>query len=73
MVQISVGCYHLICGNLKGAVSQLTKGKTKLRKYTPEFYKIDLSSLDNKLSNLLNKINCNKNFYNEIPTIEFIK
>ena len=34
LVQISVGSYHLICGNNKGALSQYNKGMSKLEKLT---------------------------------------
>ena len=45
MVQISVGCYHLICGNERGALSQLQKGITKLTDFRPDFYNINLDLL----------------------------
>ena len=70
LVQISVGCYHLICGNIKGAKSQLTKGTTKLRKYNPNFYNIDLGSLILKIDLLIETINCNSDYRNAIPIIE---
>ena len=72
LVQISVGCYHLICGNLKGAHSQLRKGTTKLKKFEPDFYKLDLISLNKNVELLVININ-NKSFSKqEIPTIELI-
>lgn len=52
MVQISVGCYHLICGNISGAKSQLQKGILKLKKYPDGFYHIHLKMLVQKLSEL---------------------
>jgi len=33
LVQVSVGSYHLICGNHSGALSQYRKGIVKLEKY----------------------------------------
>lgn len=45
MVQISVGYYHFICGNLKGSKSQLLKGSSKLKLYVPIYYKINISDL----------------------------
>ncbi len=71
LVQISVGCYHLICGNFKGANSQLLKGKTKLRNYLPAYKNIDvksflndvellLSDFENVVSNSKLKIDVNK-------------
>ncbi len=72
LVQISVGCYHLICGNLKGAKSQLSKGKTKLTKFEPDFYEVNLSSLNNKVELLINNIYSSKIIKQEIPIIELI-
>ena len=72
LVQISVGCYHLICGNLKGAKSQLTKGKTKLTNFEPNFYEVNLSLLNKKVEKLINNIDSNTIIKEEIPTIELI-
>lgn len=72
MVQISVGCYHLICGNLKGAKSQLIKGSTKLQKYEPTYYRIDLSLLNMKIDLLIKKIDIDSNITQEIPTIKLL-
>ena len=72
LVQISVGCYHLICGNYKGAKSQLIKGMTKLEKYEPTYYKVNLSSLNMKINFLINNINSNSNITQEIPTIKLL-
>lgn len=72
LVQISVGCYHLICGNLKGAKSQLSKGNTKLKRFEPELYNINLISLNKKIELLINNINSNTIINQEIPTIELI-
>lgn len=72
LVQISVGCYHLICGNKNGAISQLTKAKSKLKKYEPVFYKVNLSSLISSIDELLTKINSSADFNKEIPKIDLI-
>lgn len=61
LVQISVGCYHFISGNLKGAFSQLLKGKNKLEKYLPVYRKIDLESLLNELNVLILEVEDNFN------------
>lgn len=45
LVQISVGCYHLICGNYSGAKSQLQKGEDKLSQYSSAFQKVDVENL----------------------------
>ena len=72
MVQISVGFYHLICGNKKGAESQLLKGLTKLRKFEPEFYKIDLISLNSNIDRITSTIKSDKDILKRIPTINLI-
>jgi len=69
LVQISVGCYHLICGNLKGAKSQLTKGIGKLDNYQPEFYSVNLKKLIKEISFLSDNID-KKNIIEKIPKIE---
>ena len=56
LVQISVGCYHFIGGNFKGACSQLIKGKIKLKNYLPSFKDIDVKSLLNDIELLLSDI-----------------
>jgi len=76
MVQISVGCYHLISGNKKGCLSQLKKGTMKLRNYLPVHMNIDLKTLVNELEliiNNLDEISSNQNlkqYWNMIPRIE---
>jgi hypothetical protein len=70
LVQISVGCYHLICGNLKGAESQLTKGISKLKKFEPEFYNINTGSLNIRVLYLVENIKYKKEILNKIPIIE---
>ncbi len=72
LVQISVGSYHLICGNLKGAKSQLTKGITKLKKYEPDYYKVNLGLLNEQIKFLINNIDSKTNITKEIPTIKLL-
>ncbi len=45
LVQISVGYFHLVCGNLKGARSLLNKGVNKVEGYLPEFLGIRVNCL----------------------------
>jgi predicted metal-dependent hydrolase len=71
LVQVSVGCYHLICGNLKGAKSQLSKSRSKLNKFEPDYYGINLLLLNIKIEKLLKGINSN-NIKQQIPKIELI-
>jgi hypothetical protein len=76
LVQISVGCYHLICGNFYGAFSQLSKGKTKLKNYLPSHGNIDLRSLLDDIDLLLEELNMtisskkNKIDFDKIPSIK---
>jgi len=76
MIQISVGCYHLICGNVSGARSQLQKGITKLKNYPNGYYKIDLKSLIGELSELSIEADelsgSAEILMKKIPTIELI-
>ncbi|MFZ1288571.1 MAG: DUF309 domain-containing protein [Melioribacteraceae bacterium] len=69
LVQISVGSFHLICGNKNGAKSQLTKGKFKLEQYLPSFYNVNIIKLVSELSILVEKIEV-KDIFNLIPKIE---
>jgi predicted metal-dependent hydrolase len=72
LVQVSVGCYHFICGNLKGAKSQLSKGKSKLTNFEPNYYNINLMLLNSKVELLIHNLDSKKNIKQKIPTIEFI-
>jgi predicted metal-dependent hydrolase len=45
MIQISVGFYHLLNDNYRGAVSQYTKGLTRLERYRPVHRGIELEPL----------------------------
>lgn len=56
LVQVSVGCYHTVCGNLNGAESQFVKAKIKLINYKPEYLKIDLEVLLKELQIILDEI-----------------
>lgn len=73
MVQVSVGCYHLICGNKKGAESQLTKGKNKLNEYLPNYYKVNIEKLISDIEILLKNVYLEKENLFFLPKIELIK
>lgn len=45
LIQISAGCFHLICGNIKGAKNLLTKGKIKIVDFSPVFEGVVVNSL----------------------------
>ena len=78
MVQIAVGCYHSVSGNLKGALSQFTKGTAKLSVYVPEYRGVNLERLLAQVECL--RIDLNKYFSGDlaeldlrkIPIIEYI-
>lgn len=78
MVQISVGCYHLICKNYKGSLSQYTKGTDKLLNYVPEYYGVDLKKLLEQVGIIIVDL---KRYYSDneepdtenIPVIEYNK
>ncbi len=52
LVQVSVGSYHLICGNYTGALSQYRKGVEKLENYRDSKRNIDLDFFYMKLNHL---------------------
>ncbi|GAB4147000.1 MAG: hypothetical protein Fur0015_13240 [Ignavibacteriales bacterium] len=56
LVQVSVGSYHIVCGNLNGAESQLKKAKSKLGNYLPKYLTIDSSSLIDEIQTLITEI-----------------
>jgi predicted metal-dependent hydrolase len=49
LIQVSVGFYHLFNKNLKGAVSQFTKGLNKLDHYCPAHRGVELESFMEKV------------------------
>ena len=61
LVQISVGCYRLICGNFSGAKSQLRKGEEKLNRFSPAFLKVDVEELLFNLRKVLSALKNHKN------------
>jgi len=65
LVQVSVGCYHFICGNFKGSKSQLLKSLGKLNLYQPVHYKVNICKfvLDiKKLIELISQLDELNNF-----------
>jgi predicted metal-dependent hydrolase len=57
LVQISVGCFHMICGNLSGAKSQISKGINKLLDFIPEYNKLELTILISNFEKILIDLN----------------
>ncbi len=45
LIQVSVGCYHLVCGNYRGSLSQFDKGTAKLENYLPEYRNVYIDKL----------------------------
>ena len=45
LIQISVGFYHLVCGNYTGSLSQLNKGVQKLSEYPKTYFNINIEKL----------------------------
>lgn len=56
LVQVSVGSYHLICGNYKGALSQYQKGVEKLEKYEESEKIINLKIFLQEIKPFIEKI-----------------
>ena len=78
MVQVSVGCYHLISGNFNGALSQFKKGIKKLGTYDSVYKNVDLKMLIGKLQPIVLELSTRpvnvdpEIFWNKIPRIEII-
>ncbi len=53
MVQISVGGYHLLNKNYKGALNQYKKGTEKLNNYIPAYKGIELKVLIEKIDEII--------------------
>ena len=49
LIQVSVGFYHFLNSNYKGAVSQFTRGLEKLDKYRPNYMGLDLDDFTRKV------------------------
>jgi predicted metal-dependent hydrolase len=49
LIQVSVGFYHIFNKNYKGAVSQFTKGLTKLEGYKPSHEGVELQRFTAKV------------------------
>ncbi|MEE9430558.1 MAG: DUF309 domain-containing protein [Melioribacteraceae bacterium] len=74
LVQISVGCFHLICGNLNGAKSQISKGINKLLDFIPKYNNLELTKLISKFEEILIDLNENNIslIREKIPVLELI-
>jgi uncharacterized protein len=79
LIQISVGCHHLISGNYKGSFNQFQKGTMKLKKYFPCHMKVDIRILLMELEPIVNELSKGSNLVdpqkirNLIPTIKLTK
>ncbi len=49
LIQVSVGFYHLFNKNFKGALSQFTKGLSKLENYLPEHRGVELKEFTSQI------------------------
>lgn len=45
LIQIAAAFYHLQSHNLKGAISQFTKGNEKLARYLPTYWEVSVAGL----------------------------
>lgn len=57
MVQVSVGSFHLVSGNFRGARSQFTKSYRKLRKYYSPYNGIDILLLMAQIKDIISELN----------------
>lgn len=77
LVQISVGCFHLISGNSRGSISQFNKGILKLNKYLPVHGNVNLEILLRNIEILIKVLTKNTSVnsdvvWNQIPKIEVV-
>jgi predicted metal-dependent hydrolase len=79
LIHLAVGFYHLTHrNNLKGTISQLNKGISKLSEYEPEFQGVELKRLLDGVRKCLEEIQRLKDSksegfdYSPIPKIKFI-
>ncbi len=56
IIQIAAGFYHIQSCNLKGAVSQLTKGSEKLTQFLPEYKNVSVVRLLDEVRESLTQI-----------------
>lgn len=71
MVQMAVGCFHLISGNYKGSLSQFNKGTTKLKNYVPKYYRVNVEKLLKDIDVL--RTDLNLHFENRLDKIDLKK
>lgn len=77
MVQISVGSFHLTCGNYKGALSQYRKGTNKLKMYVPYYKGVNIAKVLNDVSPIIEELtryfdnNISEVDREKIPTLEY--
>lgn len=77
MVQVSVGSFHLISGNYKGALSQFNKGTSKLENYVTSYKGVNVSKLIFDIYPLINDLekfftkNENNILLEKLPEIEY--
>ncbi|MAT58580.1 MAG: hypothetical protein CMF23_11475 [Ignavibacteriae bacterium] len=57
LVQISVGSFHLISKNYKGALSQYCKGTSKLIAYVPNYNGVNTAKLLMEIEILISDLN----------------
>jgi predicted metal-dependent hydrolase len=56
LIQVSVGSFHAVCGNIKGAKSQYVKALSKLSKYSSVYCGINVKLLTEYINNNLEEI-----------------
>ena len=56
LVQVSVGSYHLLNNNLRGALNQYRKSVAKLKNYTPVYMNVQTGILIEKVEILISDL-----------------
>ncbi len=72
LVQISVGFYHLVCGNLKGALSQFSKGSDKLNDFPDGYKNISVEPVLKEVKILIRKLKNSEDIKEKLIDIKLL-
>ena len=73
LIQVAAGLYHLDCGNLSGAHSQLSKGLKKLEDYRPSHNGVDVQALVGEIEHCMEKMGEQQHRGPDLTLFPFIK
>lgn len=79
LVHVSVGSFHLVSGNIRGALSQYSKCKMKLERYVPVFLNIDIENLIEGIDRIVSELHIDgdtripDSLIDKLPKIKYSK